>query len=214
MRARAVFVTGTDTGVGKTWVATRLLEALRRRGLRVAGAKPVESGGRADAQALLDASGREDLSLDAVNPRYFEAPVAPAAATDEPFDLAGAVAAVRRLAEDADCVVVEGAGGWLAPLDASRDLADLAAAIGCPIVLVAANRLGCLNHALLTLRAVAAAGLPVAAVYLNSLPGPPDPSRESNARLLSARVAPCPVYDGDLEALAERLAGLAWEVPG
>jgi len=213
MNPRGVFVTGTDTEVGKTWVATGLLSALRRRGLRVAAAKPVECGGRDDARALLAATGRDDLPLDAVNPRHFEAPLAPAAAAGGRFDLDGVLSSLGALAGGGEFLVVEGAGGWLVPLDAERTMADLATGFGLPVVLVAANRLGCLNHALLTARAVRDAGLPLAAVYLNTLPSQPasgevgvrDLSRASNGRVLAPHLGDCPLFEDDLEALAEHL---------
>jgi dethiobiotin synthetase len=174
-----LFVTGTDTGVGKTLVACALLKALRREGVIAVGMKPVAAGARRtggrlvnqDVEALRRAS-----SIDApaalVNPYCFEPAIAPhiAAALDgceiELDRLTGAYAA---LALRAGCVVVEGAGGFRVPLGADFDFSDFARALGLPVVLVVALRLGCLNHALLTASAVEHAGLRLAGWVANEV---------------------------------------------
>lgn len=167
-RRRGVFVTGTDTGVGKTWVSVALLRALQSAGVRAVGMKPVASGcslrqGRlvnADA-LLLQTHGAVALDYAQVNPYAFAPPVSPHIAAR----LAGTVvrctaivAQCDRLCEIADAVVVEGVGGWLAPLTETKHVADLVGRLGLPVVLVVGLRLGCINHALLTARAVAATG--------------------------------------------------------
>ena len=169
---RGWFVTGTDTGVGKTRVAAGLVAAFRRQGHRVAGMKPVASGCVAtpdglrneDALALIDASGL-DLPYDWVNPYAFAPPIAPhiaAADVGQPIRFAPLKQALERLHSHADCVVVEGVGGWRVPLGPDGDVADLAVALGLPVVLVVGLRLGCLNHAALTMADVRRTGVGVA----------------------------------------------------
>lgn len=163
--ARGVFVTGTDTGVGKTVVAAALMRALARLGLRVAGMKPIASGSEltacglrnADALALMQAA-NVTAPYATVNPYCFAPPIAPHIAAHEArcvIDTAVLRARFAALTSIADCVVVEGAGGWLTPIGAAGTMADVAAALSLPVVLVVALKLGCLNHALLTARAIA-----------------------------------------------------------
>jgi len=163
---RGIFVTGTDTGVGKTVVAAALIRALARLGLRVAGMKPVASGAaltqdglrNADALALMRASNVE-APYEVVNPYCFSPPIAPHIAAQDQHvvvDLALLRERYATLAAFADCVVVEGAGGWLSPVSATASMADVAAALALPVVLVVGLKLGCLNHAFLTARAVGA----------------------------------------------------------
>jgi len=169
---RDYFVTGTDTGVGKTVTSTALLRAFRARGLRAAGFKPVASGSlptpaglrNDDALALLAESSRA-WPYEVVNPFAFEPAIAPhlAAAeagveiTIEPIQRSLAV-----LRADSDVVVVEGAGGFLVPLAPGLSLADLPTALGLEVLLVVGLRLGCLNHAFLTADAVLRRGLRLA----------------------------------------------------
>jgi dethiobiotin synthetase len=177
--ARGVFVTGTDTGVGKTVVAAALLRGLVREGLKVAGMKPVASGAElsacglrnADALALARAANVK-AAYETINPYCFAPPIAPHIAASD----AGCVIDVRHLrqrfdalASTADCVVVEGAGGWLTPIGRAQTMADIAIALDLPVVLVIALKLGCINHALLTARALAAAGAELAGWVGNSI---------------------------------------------
>lgn len=203
---RGWFITGTDTGVGKTRVTTRLIAELRVRGLDAAGMKPVECGGREDAVAIHEASGRVD-PLERINPVSLAEPVAPAAATEPVvIDFPHIRGCFEALARSHDLVLVEGAGGWLVPLDRERTMADLAAFLGLPVIVVAANRLGVLNHTLLTLRAIASSGLQCGAVYLNTIPdGGGDSSRAGNARVLREQLPGIPVIEDDLHALADHL---------
>lgn len=164
----AYYVTGTDTGAGKTFASVALVHALRRGGARVAGMKPVASGCEAtpaglrneDALALQAASDpRPDYAL--VNPWALPDPTAPqiaAARAGVVVTLPPIVAAYRSLAAQADHVIVEGVGGWLAPLADGFEQADLVRALDLPVLLVVGLKLGCLNHARLTARAVAADG--------------------------------------------------------
>ena len=173
------FVTGTDTGVGKTLVAAGLVAALAEAGYRAVGYKPVASGceatpdglRNADALSLRDAASVR-LPYEAVNPYAFAPPVAPHLAADEAgvtIDPARLVAGFRELARQADRVVVEGVGGWLVPLGPDYTTADLARELALPVILVVGVRLGFLNHALLTAAAVQAAGLPLAGWVANRI---------------------------------------------
>jgi len=164
------FITGTDTGVGKTYVTRLLLETLRSDGHDAVGYKPVACGDREDAAILAKASG--DLPLDEVNPVFLNTPVAPYIAgmlQNRPVDPAELIAGYRKLAEKHATVLVEGAGGWEVPITASYRISDLAADLRLPVLLVAANRLGALNHVLLSVNAIRARGLVCAGVVLNQL---------------------------------------------
>jgi dethiobiotin synthetase len=164
------FVTGTDTGVGKTHVTRLLLEAYRRAGIDAVGYKPVACGDRDDARILGEASG--GLPDDEVNPVYLKSALAPYVAgllENRPVDTAVLVDGYRRLAEKHQVVIVEGAGGWEVPVAANYRISDLAAELGLPVVIVAANRLGSLNHILLTVGAIRARGLKCAGIFLNQL---------------------------------------------
>ncbi|HEY6457861.1 MAG TPA: dethiobiotin synthase [Steroidobacteraceae bacterium] len=159
-----LFVTGTDTEVGKTVVARLLVRSLVASGVRVAVMKPVAAGsfmtaqGPRNADALgLIADSNVVVPYEAVNPYCLATPVSPHLAARE----AGVMIELERIRENyaklrarADCVIVEGAGGWLAPLNDSQFIADLAAALDLPVLLVVGLRLGCLNHALLSAAAI------------------------------------------------------------
>lgn len=203
---RGLFVTGTDTEVGKTRVSSALVSALRGRGVDAVGMKPIECGGRQDAETLLHASGRSDLALDEINPVFLSEPVAPAAVTP-PFvvDLEGLKASFEELGGRADFVVVEGAGGWLVPLDETHTMASLAEVLGLPVLVVAANRLGVLSHTLLTIRAVERSGLDCAGVYLNTIGEKDDPARRTNGNLLARLLPGVPFFEDDLDGLVGAL---------
>lgn len=164
------FVTGTDTGVGKTHITRLLLEACRRAGIDAVGYKPVACGDRDDARILSEASG--GLPEDEVNPVYLKSALAPYVAgllENRPVDTAVLVDGYRRLQEKHQVVIAEGAGGWEVPIAANYRISDLAAELGLPVVIVAANRLGALNHILLTVGAIRARGLKCAGIFLNQL---------------------------------------------
>ncbi len=195
---RSLFVTGTDTGVGKTLVSAALLYALARRHARVVGMKPVAAGlvqrGDAwvseDALALRAASTvRVPAELD--NPVALPEPLSPhlaAARAGRRIGVPELLAAQRALLGCADVVLVEGAGGWRVPINERETLADLAVAMAAPVVLVVGLRLGCLNHALLTAEAIRADGLTLAGWVANSI----DPAmhcRDDNIDTLRARLA-------------------------
>ncbi len=199
--SRDFFVTGTDTGVGKTLVTVALLRRLREAGVAVAGMKPVAAGsvagpeGPANEDALLlqaESSVRHPYAI--VNPYLFEPAIAPHLAAAEAgifIDTARIVAAHATLRAGADVVLAEGAGGFLVPLDAGRSFADLPALLGMDVLLVVGLRLGCLNHALLTAEAVARRGLTLAAWIGNAI-DPGFARRDENIATLAARLpAPC-----------------------
>lgn len=173
------FVTGTDTGVGKTLVAVALTRALVARGLRTAVMKPVAAGSVAtpggprndDALELLDAS-NVAAPYEDVNPWLLSTPASPhlaARAEGVSIDPRTIIASCRRLAARSDALIVEGAGGWLAPISATETMADVAESLALPVILVVGMRLGCLNHALLTRDAIRARGLPFAGWLANKL---------------------------------------------
>ena len=169
---RTIYVTGTDTGVGKTLVATALLRALNRSGRRARGLKPVASGaarthgGLRNADALaLQAEGHPPAPYELVNPWCFEPAIAPHLAAAEAgvtISLSELIDWYRKATLDCDWIVVEGAGGWRVPLHPDGFASDLPEALGLPVLLVVGLRLGCLNHARLTLEALRAAGQPFA----------------------------------------------------
>ena len=190
----AWFVAGTDTEIGKTYVAGALLHALRHQGLSAIGMKPVaagtdENGRNDDVEALIAASGVK-APRDLVNPYLFAPAIAPHIAAIEagrPIDIeriAQSFAALRPLA---DAIVVEGVGGFCVPLGPQVDAADLAQRLALPVILVVGMRLGCINHALLSAQAIEARGLTLAGWVANRI----DPQM--------AR------FDENLESLKERL---------
>lgn len=198
---RDFFVTGTDTGVGKTLVTAALLRSFREAGVTVAGMKPIAAGsvagpeGPANEDALLlQAESSIHHPYATVNPWLFEPAIAPhiaAAEAGQAIDTDRIVAAHARLAASADVVLAEGAGGFLVPLDAHRSFAELPGLLGMEVLLVVGLRLGCLNHALLTAEAVAAHGL-VLAGWIGNGVAPEFPRREANVATLTARLpAPC-----------------------
>jgi len=171
-RLEGVFVTGTDTGVGKTRVACALVARAAAEGVRVAGLKPISAGleptpagpRHADALALM-AVNPIALAYDEVNPFALGEPIAPhlaAAAEGRALARDTVAGSVRAVAARLEAVVVEGVGGFVVPLGPGWDTADLAQDLGLPVVLVVGLRLGCLNHALLTREAIARRGLPFA----------------------------------------------------
>jgi dethiobiotin synthetase len=218
----AYFVTGTDTGAGKTLASCALLRAFAARGLRAVGMKPVAAGCEAPAGGgmvcddveRLRAAGNVEAPGEWVNPYAFLSPVAPhlaAAQSGVEIDLDTLAAAFSRLGALADAVIVEGVGGWRVPLNAREDTATLAQRLGLPVILVVGVRLGCLNHALLTAQSVAACGLPLAGWIANRI-DPTMPLFDENVQALRERL-PAPLlgvlpYQGDADAarMAEHLS--------
>ena len=180
------FITGTDTGAGKTVLTALLAAFLRQRGVRVAALKPVCSGGRDDAVALRDALGGA-LTLDEINPWHFRAAIAPALAARRerrPVRLTPVLAHIRAVRKEFDVTLVEGAGGLLSPLGDDFDSRDLLAALRAIPIIVAASRLGAVNQVLLTLEALPKSRRPAAGVVLME-PGKRDAATAANAELLA-----------------------------
>lgn len=199
--ADGLFLTGTDTEIGKTLVACALLEAWKLRGLRAVGFKPVaagatEEGGRLvneDAR-LLHASSSSGFSLDDINPVCLRQAMAPHLAATEQgirIDPRALVRACEALRARSDRVVVEGVGGFRVPLAAAYDTADLAVALGLPVILVVGLRLGCINHALLTVDAIATRGLNLCG-WIGNIVDPAMNALEGNIRTLQEWIrSPC-----------------------
>ncbi|MCA9079529.1 MAG: dethiobiotin synthase [Planctomycetaceae bacterium] len=189
---RGVFITGTDTNVGKTCLAAALIRALRSRGVRVGAYKPVCSGAETaahgsvcwpDIDALTEAIGDSDFD-ELVCPTRLTAPLAPPVAArleGRELSLNAMLAGLRCWEERADFIVVEGVGGWLCPLTATETVRDFAMTLGWPVLVIAAQRLGTINHTLLTVESVRQAGLPLVGVALNEASGDPDASAAGNA---------------------------------
>lgn len=203
---RGCFVTGTDTGVGKTVVATAIVRGLRARGIDAVGMKPIETGvhgdGPADGLALHEAADGA-ASLEDVCPVRFALPAAPAvaaAAESRRVDLAAVHAACAQLSARHDFVVVEGAGGLLVPIADDVDMADLALALGLPLVIVARTRLGTINHTRLTLDIATARGLEIAGVIFSHGDGPLSPADRANYGWLRTRLGPMCI--GEIDAFA------------
>ncbi len=197
MPARGFFVAGTDTHIGKTLVAAALLHAYAGLGHRVLGMKPVAAGAEwidgawvNEDVAMLRAASNVPAAPELLNPYLFREAIAPHIAADHKgarIEIPRIRAAYDELAARADVVLVEGVGGLLVPLSARKDAADLAVALGLPLILVVGMRLGCINHALLTAEAIAARGLKLAGWVANRV----DPAMAA--------------YDENLAALSHRL---------
>lgn len=217
---RGVFVTGTDTGVGKSLFSAALLLRLGAAGIAAGACKPVAAGCRREAGSLVN--GDAELlaavaptrpSLATVNPVALEPYIAPHIAAAEAgarLQPARLVAACRAAGRGAEFLVVEGAGGWRVPLGGSDTMADVAKGLGLPVVLVVGLRLGCLNHALLTAEAIHRDGLLLAGWIANALP-PEMPRLEENIDTLAAQLgapmlARLPACPGDMELDRARAA--------
>lgn len=169
MMHKGIFITATDTGVGKTYVACALARALRARGVSCGVFKPVSSGGREDADALIAAAGVSD-TLDTVNPVALAWPLAPlvsARRERKTISLASVRAAFRVISRRHAYTVVEGAGGAMVPLRRGYYVADMIRETGFPALIVARPDLGTINHTLLTIGALRAARIPVAGVIIS-----------------------------------------------
>ena len=216
--ARGWFITGTDTEIGKTFVACALLHAFRRTGVTALAMKPIaagfdEQGVNEDVERLLAASSfAAPRAL--VNPYGFRAAIAPHIAAEEEgrcIELPHIAASLTKLQTMADVVLVEGVGGFCVPLGAGGDTADLASLLGLPLILVVGMRLGCINHALLTQQAIAARGLPLAGWVANRID--PAMSRFSeNLAALQARL-PAPLLGVVDHGTTPERAALALRLP-
>jgi len=180
------FLTGTDTGVGKTYVGALLIRGLRKAGFDTVGLKPICCGDRSDAETLQAAAGGE-LSLDDVNPVWFRVSAAPYTASiveNRLPDLDQIRERFARIRASRRSVIVEGVGGWLVPILQHYSVADLAAEMGLPVVVVAANKLGAINHTLLTVESIQARGLRCAGVILNHPTAESDAATSTNRSVL------------------------------
>lgn len=194
---RAWFITGTDTGIGKTVAASAIVAGLVARGYRTVGLKPIASGCEATAAGLrnadalaLQAASNVDLRYEAINPFAFAPPIAPHTAAEQAavaLDAVTVADAVRAATLSAECAVIEGVGGWEVPLNSRETVADLARVLAVPVVVVVGMRLGCLNHALLTVAAVERGGLPLAGWIANRI-DPDMAAYEANRDTLRARL--------------------------
>ena len=196
-KKQAYFIAGTDTGVGKTLIASALVHSFVQHGLRSVGMKPIAAGcalrrGRLMSEDVgqLIAASNVETPLDLVNPYALAPAIAPHIAARQSgvsLELTTIVAAYERLADLAEAVVVEGVGGFCVPLNDRHDTADLAQALGLPVILVVGMRLGCLNHALLTAEAIKRRGLRLTGWVANRI----------DAEML--------VYEENLQTLRQRL---------
>jgi dethiobiotin synthetase len=191
------FITGTDTDVGKTWISLGVIEALKSQGRKVGVMKPIsagcaqtDAGLRNEDAVLLQQHSNVELAYDAINPYAFEPAIAPHIAAAEAgvrIDIETLHNQFHTIATNSDCVVVEGAGGWQVPLNDFQTMADLAKRLELPVVLVVGLRLGCLNHALLSVEAIRACGLPLAGWVANQL-SPQMEHMEENVRTLEEMI--------------------------
>jgi dethiobiotin synthetase len=200
MMSKAYLIVGTDTGVGKTYVSCGLLRAFSAQGQRVVGMKPVAAGCEriddtlvSDDVRQLQAASNVQAALADVNPYAFEPAIAPHIAAQQvevKIRLPHIVQAFKKLQLSADVVIVEGVGGFCVPLNDAEDTADLAVALGVPLILVVGLRLGCLNHALLTAQAITQRGLTLAGWVANHMDADMVACRENVAALQRRIVAP------------------------
>ncbi len=161
------FITGTDTGVGKTWATVALMRYFKKQGLSVIGMKPVAAGCdwldgqlKNDDALLLQDNASIQMQYHEINPYAFELPVSPHLADQKnSMQLEVILQAYNHLKNKADVILVEGAGGWLAPLSNQFTIADLSIALEIPVILVVAIKLGCINHTLLTYNAIKTSGI-------------------------------------------------------
>jgi len=180
------FITGTDTDAGKTYVTCLLIEARRRAGHDAVGYKPFACGDRRDPLAIQQASGGS-LSVEEINPVFLKVPASPYAAAlleNRSVDVEAARQGFYALTAKHSQVFVEGAGGWEVPLTGKETMADFAASLSLPIILVVNNKLGCLNHTLLTVRNIQQRGLTCAGIILNYAHDERDAASISNRMVL------------------------------
>lgn len=183
---RSLFITGTDTGVGKTHATARLLRDWRAQGLDVVAMKPLCCGSRTDALLLQDACGGA-ADLNDINPVWLRTPAAPYAAAmieERTIDLDLIRDRFAALSSRHALVLVEGVGGWRVPIRRDFSVNDLAFEFGLPVAVVVANRLGALNHTLLTVESIRAAGIACAGIILNHIQPGEDPAKATNRAIL------------------------------
>lgn len=180
------FITGTDTAVGKTYFTSLLTRSLRKAGFDTVALKPICCGTREDVESLCAASD-EELSMDSTNPFWLQAAAAPFIAArleNRELDLAALKEWFDGHRARRRSLLIEGVGGWLAPVTKESTMADVAKLFGLPVLLVTANRLGCLNHTLLTIESIRSHGHECRGVVFNSMPASPSVAIETNKRAL------------------------------
>jgi len=198
------FITGTDTDAGKTYVTCLLIEALRLAGHNAVGYKPFACGDRLDLLAIQQASASV-LTLEEINPVFLKVPASPFAAAlleNTTVNTEIAVQGFYNLTAKHSHVMVEGAGGWEVPLAGKETMADFAAALGLPIIVVVNNKLGCLNHTILTVKNIQDRGLSCAGVILNYAHDERDAASISNRMVLQNYLdvpVLCEVMHGETE---------------
>ena len=178
----SLFLTGTDTGVGKTFVAIEFLRLLSDAGIRAVGMKPICCGNRDDVRRLL-AAGAEDATIEELNPVWLQSPVAPSVAAQIErieIDIDKIYHRFTTLSQRFEIVLVEGVGGWLVPIAPNFFVSDLARRLDLPIVIVTENRLGCLNHVLLTFENLRSRGFSCAGIILNRADAAGDLAQTTN----------------------------------
>ena len=198
------FITGTDTDCGKTFVTALLVKAARAAGVDAIAAKPFCCGPREDVEILAAASGNAE-PLDAINPVWLKTPAAPRACEllGEPAaDIGAALEGVRSLAVLHGQVFCEGAGGWLVPIAKDYTIADFAAELQWPVILVVRNKLGALNHTLLTVESIQARGLNLVATILNNADGLESPATRTNRAILKEALGFLPLIEVSRDAKA------------
>ena len=184
---KGIFITGTDTGVGKTYLTALLTRTLRQQGIPAIALKPVASGDRSDAAQLAGAMDHA-LAIPQINPIHFTAPLAPYAASrvgDQPFpwNLLHSHWKEMTTAHPGP-FLVEGVGGWRVPLDSTHTVREWARELGLPVVVVCRASLGTLNHTLLTVDSIRKAGLPLPGVVMNFHSNPEDEATRTNPGIL------------------------------
>ncbi len=187
------FITGTDTDIGKTWISLGLIELLKQQGKLVGAMKPVAAGCHTSAgelrnedAELLQQQASLALEYQTLNPYALEPAIAPHIAADEVnlrIDIDTIYRRYLTIAQQYDCVVVEGAGGWMVPLNDFQTIADLAQRLALPVILVVGMRLGCINHALLSSAAIRSSGLTLAGWVANQITPEMDRLKENIATL-------------------------------
>lgn len=190
------FITGTDTGVGKTHVTALLLRAFNKAGHPALGYKPLACGDRLDAEILRAAGADPFLPLEAINPVFYRVPASPMAAAmieNRAPDITAVRAGFDALRARASTVLVEGAGGWLVPISGNYSMANLAADLDLAVLVVVNNKLGALNHTLLTVEAIVSRGLHCAGLLLNQVADERDSASIANRLLLETLLPDVPV---------------------
>lgn len=200
----SLFITGTDTGVGKTYTAARLLQVLRASGESCAGMKAICCGDRRDAELLL-AAGSDGLTIDDVNPVWLKTPATPIVGSlmeKVDIDVDHILSAFHSLQKRVEHVIVEGTGGWMVPIHQNYFVSNLAVAMKLPVLAVAYNRLGCLNHSVLTVQSILGHGLRCVGLVLNNAQETDDIAALTNADILR-KILDVPLLCGLGENLTE-----------